>query len=736
MDAFTQRTMGTAFASGAVLALIGQLGSPFHLLTHETTQLGAIGVATVAVHVAAWLARRDEAGFAGRWALACITWALGLQLVYIGANAGVYGCAPAGTGLFFWVTFLPLAGFVGLVGFWTRSWRFWTRLLLWGGIFLGTLLHDAGQHVVGVRVTDPFIGDPLMLDQRTSMKVPRLHVVSRIWLALAVGTAALVTAARRGRIGWGPAGAVGTVLALASAGGTSGVGWSTAPKRAVLSGEHRSEHFVFRYDPRGAVPARLALLEEEAEFHYQRLKTAWTLDTDAVVEVNVYDDEDVLAELTGLGHAHAGIRRMEVRWWDVLDDTFPHELVHTLHAEMSWHPGLLLGPGMLEGTAMAWDHGYGRAEEAHTEVAAAYKAGHLPSAAQIFHPLGFMRLNESNAYRFAGSFMGFVLLEYGVEAFLEVQRTWSFEGATGKDLTALDAEWRAFLETVEVDLEAQASARDRFDPAHAPGVYAAQCPKLGLAEPSLEEQAKALADHGDTAGAAVLYGQLAEEDPSRRRRFAAASALRRADRPREALVLLEGGEDEPVDLRLQRVNARIGAWLTLAEASDDERDWAGLQGAFADRRELEEAPELRVVLERLLDTPDVRRPVAEVLLASGNWRNRELVRERLHALVDAHPEHADDLTRVLADRGLLLPYWRFTDLHEGNEARWEEAMDVLEATGTCPDERRLQTAAGLWRDAGLCPLAGRMLAFLPQCPEVPAWRVEELRARWEASACR
>ncbi|MCA9572668.1 MAG: hypothetical protein KC656_32735, partial [Myxococcales bacterium] len=314
-------------------------------------------------------------------------------------------------------------------------------------------------------------------------------------------------------------------------------------------------------------------------------------------------------------------------------------------------------------------------------------------------PLGFTKVNEGHAYRCAGSFTGFVVLEHGMPAFLELQRTLDWEAATGRTLDELDADWRAFLATLPVDPLEQARARDRFDPAAAPGVYDRRCPKLGSRVPAPETVARARLDHGDPLGAAELYATL----PGDRWTQAAASALQRAGRHEEALAALATVATPSPDREQQVLQARINSLLALAV--EDPGRWPDLYAAFARRRELEPPPQERQDIERLLAGP-MREALGAALLASGEPGSLDVAADRFRALVEAWPDEPA-LLRLRARRGTVLPsrVWRRATL--ADRVRWREAVEVWEASGECPEPVDLERTVVAFLEEGDCALAER-----------------------------
>ena len=119
-------------------------------------------------------------------------------------------------------------------------------------------------------------------------------------------------------------------------------------------------------------------------------------------------------------------------------------MVHARHIEMTWNPWILTSRGNLEGMAVAFTDGLTAVPEAHSAQAGALEAGYLPAVPAFMSLEGFSTVNERNAYQSAGSFIGFLVLEHGIESLVALQRTWDPVGVYGKDWAALDGEWRPF----------------------------------------------------------------------------------------------------------------------------------------------------------------------------------------------------------------------------------------------------------------------------------------------------
>jgi hypothetical protein len=384
---------------------------------------------------------------------------------------------------------------------------------------------------------------------------------------------------------------------------------------------------------------------------------------------------------------------------------------------------------MTEGTAVAFTEGLADRQAAHTKTAGALAADSLPPATRFMAPDGFHAVNEGNAYDAAGSFLGFLVLEHGIEAFVQLQRSFDWEGVYGADLAGLDARWRAFLAEVPVDLEQRARARDQFDPKLRPAYLDAQCPKLGSRAESLQERAERLLAHGDAEAALDVYLQLLEDSGKVRWALRAASCLDRLGRGEELVALLQQRLADPnlgEDGRFQLLDRQLRPLVELER-------WEEVQATLAALRRLEPfpAPEQRA-LARIVSEPTLREGVA-AFFRQGTSRGRQTLLE----LTAANPED-DALAVVVATRLSTLPDdERDLLLTARDQARIDEALGFLaRAPEACdalaPDLIELAHHAVRLRELELAErLAARVVAECTRTlPVLEADRIRE-RVAWE-----
>ena len=632
---------------------MGQGVAPLHLLTHEFTQILAAVTLPIAAVGTWWIHRRlPEGPDRSRHTLQLATAAAaGLGIAAFGAQLGSstgYGCRTADASAFFWVTWPPVAALGIAVGLAARN-RRRSRLALWlVGLVLASAAHDGLQYLNGVRIVDPILGDPLLFNQRIAMAVTPLHLGQRAWLTLGVITAvASILGGVRSALGPG----IAFVLLTVGAGSHLGVGWSRYALRLHLDATHTTDHFVFLYPSAGRAAVHLDAIAQDAEWHYGRLTEAWGVRPDTRIEVRLYDTRRQLGQLTGRDWPHAGFYQIDIPLDRTHTSTLPHELVHALHAELSWNPRLIVNRAMTEGAAVAFSTPMASEAVAHAPLAAALAADGLPSAEVLFGPGGFHAVHEGNAYQAAGSFLGFLVIEHGVDRFVELQRAlhptgFAWRRVYGRDLPELAADWHAFLRSIPVGLADRAEARETFDPDLRPAYLSRTCPKLTDRQRPPQKRAEALWTFGDRRGATEVYLDLLDRTGRPRWAIAAAAGLDHLGDAPAAVDLLQAQLDRTdldIDQRFALVAAQIAPLTDLGR-------FEAIGSAFAQMDALDDSPRPDdAAVAACLADPDTRDP-ARRLLAAGRLDGRA----PMLSAIARHPDR-DCLPYLMATRGVPLP---------------------------------------------------------------------------------
>ncbi len=194
-----------------------------------------------------------------------------------------------------------------------------------------------------------------------------------------------------------------------------------------------------------------------------------------------------------------------------------HELAHVLAGTLARGPfrvagtwgGWMPDPGLIEGIAVASSPD----DDVLTPQewsAAMLKLDVLPPLSSVF-ALGFLGENSSTAYTVAGAFVEWIRAKYGMDAVRRWYGGATINEAVGVSFGELETAWRTELEQVEIEEEALAYAKARFD---RPGVFRRRCPH---AVDAYNDAGQRLAGQGDCPGGTMEFERAVELDPGHSR---------------------------------------------------------------------------------------------------------------------------------------------------------------------------------------------------------------------------
>ena len=392
---------------------------------------------------------------------------------------------------------------------------------------------------------DPFAGffpGPIYDEAlRPPLRLLWFRLANLTWLAAAIAVAhwlcqdpglglRLSLRPLRGRLRPWPRPLVSLVLLMASVGwyqarGSLGFHVRHSDLARILSRETRSPHFVLRTDPAAESDADIGLVQQDLEFRYEQLVRI--LDVEPTLPVTVYRFPSSAAKKDAVG---AGGNLNDKPWTReifVQSDRFPaqrlrHELAHVFASafgdrlfgvSLAWHfvgpiPWPTLASGLVEGIAEAadFDNPDGRSTT-HQEAAAMLAMGKAPELRRALGA-GFTFESGPRAYTIAGSFCRFLLDEFGARKLRELYRSaGDFARVYGRDLDALEHDWRDFLAALPVDEKNRAEAEESF---RRPAIFQKVCARELAARVS-EARARLGTAPGDSV---ALLSSACADDPS------------------------------------------------------------------------------------------------------------------------------------------------------------------------------------------------------------------------------
>ncbi len=260
---------------------------------------------------------------------------------------------------------------------------------------------------------------------------------------------------------------------------------TSASIRDELERSHASERCEIVYAP--SIPEHEArLLGRECDGHVRALEAWFEARGPERITVLVFESEAQKGRLMGAASTYIAKpwrREVYVQFARYPHPVLGHELAHVIAGSFGAGPfrvsgplgGWIPDPGRIEGVATAATP----SDDPQLTLAGWSRAmldlGLLPPLTSVFR-LSFLGENSSKAYTVAGAFVEWLRAAHGAAAV----RGW-YSGTPlpaltgGKDLTALEGEWRASLAKEALSAQSLEAARARFD---RPAIFGRKCPHV------------------------------------------------------------------------------------------------------------------------------------------------------------------------------------------------------------------------------------------------------------------
>jgi hypothetical protein len=433
----------------------------------------------------------------------------------------------------------------------------------------------------------------------------------------------------------------------------------------VLAGTIETEHFTIHYAKTPDIERDIELIAADHEFRYRQVVDQIGEAPAGKLTSYYFADTEQKARWFGARNVEmAKPWRHEI----YLDHrAFPHsslrhEIAHAVAASFGdrWFgvavkDGVLFNPGIIEGLAVALDWpGNDGPLTPHESVRALELMGMRPALRDLLS-IQFFEFSSARGYTTAGSFLRFLLESYGAPKLRALYHSGGdFDGAYGKSLGALETEWRAMIDAIELPKSVIEGTRERF---RGGSVFSRPCPHAIAAR---RDEALGELSHGDRDKALALLRDVCAEAP---------------DEPRNRLDL--GGVLVTGD-PFQRAEAKA-IWTTIA---DDDNVTTTLRAeAFEKLARMVPDDRARLALiERArslpLDGNERRQLDAEAFALSHDGAAGDALRGYFFSTIGAEPirdaQHAADVEPSLGFAHYLL------GLQLSNAGDWPGAASELD----------------------------------------------------------
>lgn len=215
-------------------------------------------------------------------------------------------------------------------------------------------------------------------------------------------------------------------------------------KQSVLS-----DVFEIRYND-NLTKNKAQLLGLEHFYYIDEIKRKTKLSTPSNLITYIFKDANQKGALFGSKAANVAKPWMNQIFIDYnsVEGTLEHELVHIFAAQIGSTPFKIadgFNMAMLEGYAMAIEDNYS-GYDIHYMALLAKESGYNFNIPELFSPFNFFGQTSSLSYITAGSFVKYLIAEYGIEKVNFIYQDLDYEEYLGKSLNELSIEYVKYLE--------------------------------------------------------------------------------------------------------------------------------------------------------------------------------------------------------------------------------------------------------------------------------------------------
>ncbi len=185
------------------------------------------------------------------------------------------------------------------------------------------------------------------------------------------------------------------------------------------------------------------------EYYLKEIETYFEVKQTDKIQSYLFRDNDQKKDLFGSGNADVAKPWLNTIYVSITswEHTLKHELAHCVSANFG--TGLFelsgdLNPALIEGIAEAVDNSYDE-NEIHYLASLAFNNDYKEDILSTFSGLNFFASNSSLSYVFSGSFVRFLIHNYGITKFKEYYVTNDFENTYSIKLQQVTNEYYAFL---------------------------------------------------------------------------------------------------------------------------------------------------------------------------------------------------------------------------------------------------------------------------------------------------
>ncbi|HEY6435301.1 MAG TPA: hypothetical protein VIY47_01810, partial [Ignavibacteriaceae bacterium] len=221
-----------------------------------------------------------------------------------------------------------------------------------------------------------------------------------------------------------------------------------------LSYQVESKHFIIHADKRiGRKILKQILLSQE--YYYSQLSEFFKEKTSTKINSFIFFESEQKRKLFGAGTADVAKPWLNSIYVsaDTWESTLKHEIAHCFTSAFGtgvFKLAACFNPVLIEGVAEAAD-GYYDENSIEDLASLAYKNDYRVDLNSMLSSFSFFGSVSSLSYIYAGSFVNYLIQEYGIEKVKLLYKTSDFDKSFETDLTSVLKNYEVFLDTLTIN---------------------------------------------------------------------------------------------------------------------------------------------------------------------------------------------------------------------------------------------------------------------------------------------
>jgi hypothetical protein len=225
--------------------------------------------------------------------------------------------------------------------------------------------------------------------------------------------------------------------------------------KSKLSTRIESEHFIIHADRR-IEKDELKLIVLNQEYYFQELQNYFRENPSNKINSYLFFNAEQKKELFGAGNADVAKPWLNCIYisLDSWESTLKHEIAHCFTAEFGTGIFKLasgFNPALIEGVAEASD-GFYDENSINYLASLAYQNNYRIDLNSLFSSFSFFGSVSSLSYIYSGSFIYYLISEFGIDKVKQFYKTNDFKSAFGIELSKVTDNYEKFLEKLLPDV--------------------------------------------------------------------------------------------------------------------------------------------------------------------------------------------------------------------------------------------------------------------------------------------